>query len=378
MSKLFEHLCIRDITLKNRIVVAPMLSYAATDGLAGDWHVMHLGRFAAGGAGLVFMEATAIREDGKTSYRDVGIWDDVTAAPLARIADFVSSFGVAAGIQLNHSGRKRKNYLPWENPDDSPGYKDGELLGPSAISHPGGFPVPREASLAEITSLVEAYAIAARRARIAGFKVIELHGAHGYLLHQFLSPASNHRVDRYGGSLANRMRFFLEVAEAVRSEWPENLPFFARISAVDEMGWKIEDSVTLARALRKRGVDVIDCSSGGMGGNVLNAIAIPYGYQVPYAERIRSEAGVGTMAVGLIVHPDQAQEIIESGKADLIAIGREFLHNPNWPMDAAQKLGLAPGSPGVPDAYRFWLDKRASNNIEIEPSTWRPGRKRAS
>lgn len=370
---LFDPLQMHALRVKNRIVVAPMLTYAAHDGLVGDWHVMHLGRFAAGGAGLVIMEATAVEPVGRTTDRDTGLWADSFVEPLRRVASFVKSQGALAGIQLNHAGRKRKNLLPWETAAPGAPPPRMDLVGPSAIPHAAGFPLPREATTADIQHLIEAWGEAARRADAAGFDVLELHAAHGYQLHQFLSPFANRRCDGYGGSRLNRMRFVVEVVERVRQSWPTAKPLFVRLSCVDDVGWVIDDSVELARSLASRGVDVIDCSSGGLTSHVLEAAGVPYGYQVGYAERIRAQAKVMTMAVGLIVHADQANAIIREGRADLVALAREMLHNPNWPMDAAQKLGYLPGSVGVPRAYSHWLDKRAVNNPEIVLSTWRPG-----
>lgn len=375
---LFNPLAIRSVEFKNRIVVAPMLTYAACEGQVGDWHLMHLGRFAVGGAALVMMEATAVDAAGRTTEQDAGLWADDHVEPLERVASFVRAQGAVPGIQLNHAGRKVKNLLPWEaGPPASPPH-GRDMVAPSAIPHAPNSPVPRAASLADIDKLIEAWGAAAERAHRAGFDVLELHGAHGYLLHQFLSPVANRRRDRYGGSRAKRMRFALDVVERVRQSWPDSKPLFVRLSCTDGAGWEIEDSVELARALTARGVDVIDCSSGGITSHVLEARHIPYGYQVGYAERLRAEAAIVTMAVGLIVHAEQAEAILREGRADLVALAREFLHNPNWPMDTAQKLGLPPGSPGVPQAYSFWLDKRAVNNVEILPSTWQPGLRRGT
>lgn len=380
MPHLFQPLELRGLRLKNRIVLAPMLTYSATSGHLGDWHLMHLGKFAAGGVGLVFMESTKVEARGCTTVRDVGIWKDEFVPELSRLASFVRALGGVPGIQLSHSGRKARHSLPWEGRHPmhyAPGVDHGEpwdLIGPSAVPHMDGYPTPRAMSQADIVEVITAWGAAARRAREAGFEVIELHGAHGYLIHQFLSAAANRRRDRWGGSFANRIRFILEVVAAVRAEWPADKPLFTRISAVDELGWSIEDSVALARELKTAGVDVVDCSSGGIGSHTLDsAQPLTYGYQVKYAAHIRSEAGIRTMAVGLIIHADQAERIVASGEADLVALGRELLHNPNWPIDAAQKLGLAPSTPTIPPSYGYWLDKRAASDFGGRPSTWQAG-----
>jgi 2,4-dienoyl-CoA reductase-like NADH-dependent reductase (Old Yellow Enzyme family) len=259
--------------------------------------------------------------------------------------------------------------------DFCPGVDHGEeweLVGPSPIPHDKSYAVPRELTKADIAGLVEAWGQSARRALEAGFEVVEIHGAHGYLIHQFLSADANRRTDEYGGSLQNRMRFAVEVARRVRQAWPEDKPLFFRVSAVDETGWTIEDSVELAKALKSAGVDVIDCSSGGMAGQSVTETALAYGYQVEYSRRIRLGAEIGTMAVGLIIHADQAEAILQAGHADLIALGRELLHNPNWPLDAAQKLGIESPFAHIAPSYGYWLEKR-SRNATITPSTWQPG-----
>lgn len=377
---LFSPLDLRGVRLKNRIVLAPMLTYSARHGHVTDWHLVHLGKFATGGVGLVFMESTKVDPRGCTTSHDAGLWKDDFIAPLRRITDFIKAQGAVPGIQLSHSGRKARHSVPWEgrapltthaNVDDG---GDWELIGPSAIPHGEGYPAPRELSPGDIQELIEAWGAAARRAAQAGFEVVELHAAHGYLIHEFLSPAANRRTDGYGGSRSNRMRFAVEVVDEVRRHWSDDKPLFVRISAVDEKGWGLEDSVALARVLKDHGVDVIDCSSGGIGGHTLDAAQPPgYGYQVPYAERIRREADIAAMAVGLIVHADQAEGILADGKADLVALGRELLHNPNWSIDAAQKLGHAPSMPDIPRAYGYWLDKREASGFEGVPSTWRKG-----
>lgn len=337
---LFTPLTIRGVTFRNRIAVSPMCQYSSDDGFANDWHLVHLGSRAAGGAGLVITEATAVEPRGRISPRDLGIWKDDQIANLSRIAAFVKQQGAVPGMQIAHAGRKASTPAPWEGGAPiSPAQGGWQTVAPSAIPFRSGDPAPAEVSRAGIHSLVEAFAAAARRARTAGFEVIEIHGAHGYLVNEFLSPVSNHRTDDYGGSFDNRIRIALEISEAVRANWPEDLPLFMRISATDwaEGGWTLDDSVALALRLRDRGVDLIDCSSGG---NVLDAkIQLGPGYQVPFAERIRREAGVLTGAVGLITEARQAEEIVQAGRADLVLMAREFLRDPYWPLHAAAILG---------------------------------------
>ncbi|HYC46817.1 MAG TPA: NADH:flavin oxidoreductase/NADH oxidase [Burkholderiales bacterium] len=375
-SKLFSPLTIRGLTLRNRIVVSPMLTYSAVNGHASDWHLAHLAQFAAGGAGLVFMESTKIHPAGCSTPRDTGLWKDEFIPQMKRITALVKRNGAPIALQLGHSGRKARRSVPWEGRvpmAQCPGVDHGEtweLIGPSAIPHGEKYSTPREMTKDDIRAMADAWAQGARRANDAGFDVLEIHGAHGYLIHQFLSPHANKRTDEYGGSMENRMRFAIEVVRAVRKEWPEEKPLFFRVSAVDETGWSIEDSVTLAKALEANGVDVFDCSSGGMSdGATASEQAPPYGYQVPYARDIRAGAGIMTMAVGMIVHSDHAEEIVASGSADLVAIGREMLHNPHWPIDAAQKLGVEAPFSGIPNAYAYFLDKRAQNK-NVRPSTF--------
>ena len=380
-SLLFSPLQLRDLRLRNRIVVSPMLTYSAQQGFANDFHYVHYGKLAMGGAGLVFVESTKADPRGCTTPRDLGLWKDEFIPQLERIATSVKSFGAAIGLQLGHSGRKARNSVPWEGRKplaSHPGLDHGEeweLVGPSAIAQGNSYFMPRELTLSDIQDLIDTYGNATKRAERAGFDALEIHGAHGYLLHQFLSPAANHRTDRYGGSLANRMRFALDVVECVRGAWPSGKPLFYRISAVDEAGWSVEDSANFAKELHAKGVDVIDCSSGGMsGGSVVDPERPPgYGYQVPYAAGVRKLAQVNTMAVGHIIHADQAEKILRDGSADLVAIGREMLHNPNWPMDAAEKLGVDKPFAMVPAPYGYWLDKRAKAGFGGRPSTWQSG-----
>lgn len=379
--RLFQPLDIRGVTLRNRIVLAPMLTYCARNGHATDWHLAHLGKFAAGGVGLVFMESTKVDPRGCTTPNDLGLWKDAFIPALRRITDFVKSQGAAAGIQLGHSGRKARNALPWNGRAplaDAPGVDHGEaweLIGPSAVPASEQAAIPRAMTLADIQDQIAAWEAATTRAEQAGFDVLEIHCAHGYLLHQFLSAAANVRTDAYGGSLHNRMRFPLEVIAGVRSRWPADKPLFLRISAVDEAGWSIEDSIALATAARELGVDVVDCSSGGMTAtSITEAGPRPrLGYQVPYARSIRMKADVRTMAVGLIIHADQAEKILEDGAADLVALGRELLHNPNWTLDAAEKLGRDNAFGVLPPSYGYWLEKRARAGFARRTSTWLAG-----
>jgi len=341
---------IRDVTLRNRIVVSPMCQYSSRDGFANEWHVVHLGSRAVGGAGLILTEAAGVTADGRISSHDLGIYDDGHVETLSRIFAFVEEHGGVAGMQLAHAGRKASTARPWEGggpvaPADG-GWEP--IWAPSALAFREEWQVPRAMTTADIAGVVHAFASAAARVLAAGGKVIELHAAHGYLLHEFLSPLSNQRDDKYGGTFDNRVRLVGEVVDAVRAVWPERLPLFVRISSTDWMdgGWTVEDSVALARRLRERGVDVVDCSSGG---NVAQAkIPLGPGYQVPFAEQIRREAGVATAAVGLITDPHQAEEILQAGRADLIVVARQLLRDPYWPMHAAQALG---DPPPVPPQY---------------------------
>lgn len=377
---LFSPLKIRELTLKNRIVLAPMLTYSACHGAINDWHLVHLGKYAVGGVGLVFMESTKVDPRGCTTPNDPGLWKDEFIEPLQRLTAFIRQQGAAAGIQLGHSGRKARNSLPWEGRAPlayaggvEPG-EEWEIIGPSPIAHSAHASVPREMTQQDIDEQVQRWVDATQRAEKAGFDVLEIHAAHGYLLHQFLSPASNQRTDKYGGSLENRMRFPLDVVRAVRAAWPAHKPLFCRISATDESGGTLEDSVLFARELKACGVDVVDCSGGGLTSKPIVDMARPtYGYQVPYSERVRHDADIATMAVGLIIHADQAESILQNGQADLIALGRELLHNPHWALDAATKLGISNPYEAVPPNYGYWLSKRASSGFEKTVSTWQRG-----
>lgn len=338
---LLTPLRIRGVGIKNRIAVSPMCQYSSTEGMANDWHLVHLGSRAVGGAGLVFVEATAVTRDGRISPGDLGIWDDRHIEPLARIAQFVGSMGSVPGIQLAHAGRKASTAPPFEGGGSLKTPEKGawETVAPSAIPFAEGDPVPHSLTAAEIQDVIASFEDAAKRAIRAGFRTIEIHAAHGYLLHQFLSPLSNRRTDAYGGILENRLRLAVEVATRVRNVIPDNVPLFARVSATDwvDGGWDLEQTVALARLLRTAGVDLIDCSSGG---SVPRAVvpAAP-GYQVPFASAVRVKAGILTGAVGLITEVQQANDIITSGKADIVLMAREMLREPYW----ALKAGLAMG-----------------------------------
>ncbi|WP_188611356.1 NADH:flavin oxidoreductase/NADH oxidase [Chelatococcus reniformis] len=379
-SLLFSPFQLRGVTLRNRIVVPPMHQYSGENGLPTDWHMVNVGRFATGGAGLVIVESTKVERRGCGTLGDLGLWDDRFIEPLGRLARFIKSHGAAAGIQLGHTGRKARTRRPWENEGpldrvaEVADWDAWEVVGPSPIPYGDGWPVPRELTTAQVKEAVAAWGRAAGRADAAGFDVVELHGAHGYLIHQFLSPQANQRTDDYGGSEENRMRFALEVAEAVRNHWPAEKPLFMRLSIEDDAGWGPEQNVRLARRLKAKGVDVIDCTTGGITSAAPNFYRLnQYGYQVPFAERVRAEADVMTMAVGLIIHGDQAEAILRNGQADLIAVGREMLHNPNWPMDAAQKLGLDLSHEQIPVQAGYWLSKRARRGFGCNPSTWQVG-----
>jgi 2,4-dienoyl-CoA reductase-like NADH-dependent reductase (Old Yellow Enzyme family) len=341
---LFQPLTLRGLTLPNRLAVAPMCQYSVTDGLVGDYHLVHLGRFALGGFGLVVVEATGVTADGRISHGDVGLWSDEHIPGLARVADFVHSAGAAAGIQLGHAGAKASSRRPWDGggpvtPENArPGEDPWPTVSASAVPVGAGWPTPHPLTVDELGEIREAFVAATRRALTAGFDLVELHAAHGYLLHQFLSPLSNRRDDAYGGSPENRMRFPLEVAEAVRAAWPGEKPLFLRLSAVDGSGdgITIEDSVAFARALRIRGIDVVDVSGGGIGGGWAHPLG--YGYQVPYAARIRAEAQIATAAVGLIVEPKQAEEIVAAGRSDLVMLARQAQDDPNFAVHAFREL----------------------------------------
>jgi 2,4-dienoyl-CoA reductase-like NADH-dependent reductase (Old Yellow Enzyme family) len=337
---LFSPLTIRDVTFHNRIGVSPMCQYSCEDGVATDWHLVHLGSRAVGGAGLVMAEATAVQARGRISPADLGIWDDRHIVPLKRVVDVVKSSGAAAAIQLAHAGRKASTAPPWMG-GRAVGPADGgwAVVGPSAIAFDAHSPEPEALSIGAIADVVTAFAAAARRALNAGFDVVEIHAAHGYLIHQFLSPIANTRTDDYGGSYDNRTRLLKQVCAAVREQWPASKPLFVRVSATDwaEGGWRAEDTVALAHHLSRYGVDLVDCSSGG----IAPGIAIPAGpgFQVPYAQRIKDTLPMLTAAVGLITSPAQADQIIRTEQADMVLLAREMLRDPYWPLHAAKALG---------------------------------------
>lgn len=344
---LFEPLQIRDVVLRNRIVVSPMCQYSAEDGFANEWHMVHLGSRAVGGAGAVIVEATAVEPGGRISYGDTGIWSDAHAAAFAPIVAFMKKQGAAAGIQIAHAGRKASTDLPWLGgkaiaPDQPNGW---QVVAPSAIPFHEGDPAPSELSREEIEALVASFGAAAARALEAGFEILEIHAAHGYLLNEFLSPLTNKRTDAYGGPFENRIRMAREVTRAVRREWPERLPLWIRISATDwvEGGWDVEQSVELARVLKQEGVDLVDASSGGVAPHA--RIPVGPGYQTPLAERIRREAGILTGAVGMITEPQQAQAILDQGQADVVMLARELLRDPYWPLHAAKALDVEGKTP---------------------------------
>ena len=339
--RLFEPFSIGDVALRNRIAVSPMCEYSATDGMPNDWHLVHLGSRAVGGAGLVFTEATAVSPDGRISPADTGLWNDAQQAAWARIAAFIAAQGAVPGIQLAHAGRKGSTEAPWRGGKAVPsGQGAWTPVAPSPVAFSSDYPMPQALDAAGIGKVVADFAAAAIRSRAAGFRVIEVHAAHGYLLHEFLSPLSNRRQDAYGGTLENRARLLREVIAAVRATWPKPAPLVVRVSATDwvEGGWDIDECVGLCRWLREDGVDLIDCSSGG---NVPDAkIPVAPGYQVPFAARIRQEAGIATGAVGLITDARQAEGILERGDADLVFIARELLRDPYFPRRAAAELGV--------------------------------------
>ena len=354
MALLFEPITLRDLTIRNRAWLAPMCQYSVVerDGVPTDWHLVHLGARAAGGFGLLLTEATAVRPEGRISPQDTGLWNDAQAAAWRRVVDFVHTQDAAIGVQLAHAGRKGSTYrwFPDEPSGTVPAREGGwTALGPSAEPFPG-YAAPRAMSGNDIVATVAAFADAARRADEAGFDVVEVHAAHGYLLHEFLSPLSNFRTDAYGGDFQGRTRLLLEVVDAVRAVWPTGKPLFVRISATDwtEGGWTQQDSVRLAVLLRGRGVDLVDTSTGG---NVSASIPVGPGYQVPFARAIREGAGIATGAVGLITSPQQAEELLATGAADVVLLGRTGLREPTWPLRAAADLGLGWREAPYPAAY---------------------------
>lgn len=377
---IFQPLKIRNTVLPNRIVVSPLCMYSAIDGIAQPWHFAHLSTFARGQAGLVFTEATAVEARGRITPQCLGIWTDEQADALTPVTAFIDSMGCIPGIQLAHAGRKASTRAPFVKAGGSPitssnateGETPWSTVAPSALPVAEAWPEPQALNSIGLQQVKQAFVEAARRALQAGFKVIELHMAHGYLLHSFLSPLGNQREDQYGGNLENRMRFPLEVTEAVREVWPETLPLFVRISAIDgrENGWSLDDSVAFSRKLNEAGVDVVDCSSGGIGGAprfrsddagkpLTRESAREPGFQVPFSRRIKAETDIKTMAVGVIVDPHQAEEILQSGGADLVALGREIMYDPFWPLHAAEALEADVDFKMWPKQYAWAVDRRA-------------------
>lgn len=363
MPTLFSELTLRGIKLPNRVVVSPMCQYSSQDGFADDWHFVHLASRAVGGAGLVFTEAAAVTADGRITPQDLGIWKDEHIPELARAVQFIESQGSVAGIQLAHAGRKASTVRPWSGNGEIPESEGGWTpVGPSAIRFADNYPLPTQLTIDEIHAVTESFIAAAHRALKAGFRVAEIHAAHGYLIHEFLSPLSNKRTDDYGGSLENRARLLYEIAIALRKAWPEDYPLFVRMSCSEwvEGGFDIDDAVLVAAYLKSLGVDLIDCSSGG---NASHArIPAGPGYQTPFATRIRRETGVMTGAVGMITSPVQADQIIRTEDADLVFLARELLRDPYWPMRAARELGqtmswpaqyLRSGPPNSPERTKF-------------------------
>jgi 2,4-dienoyl-CoA reductase-like NADH-dependent reductase (Old Yellow Enzyme family) len=340
MPHLFDPITLRGLTFAHRVFVSPMCQYSSVDGFVNQWHAVHLGSRAVGGAALVFTEATAVSADGRISPQDLGIYDAAHVEGLATVVRGIHAHACRAGMQLAHAGRKASTTPPWQGSNAVPVEAGGwQPIGPTAEPFSPTYPAPRPMTAADIHSVVEAFGRAAERALEAAFDVLEIHAAHGYLIHEFLSPLINTRTDRYGGSYDHRVRLCLEVVDAVRAVWPERSPLFVRISATDwkEGGWDLEQSVELARRLRGHGVDLVDCSSGGAVADAM--VPLAPGYQVPFADRIRRDAGVPTGAVGLITDPAQANEIITSGRADVVLLARELLRDPYWPLRAARELG---------------------------------------
>ncbi len=368
MTKLFTPYRLRDITFKNRIAVSPMSQYRAKGGYANDWHLVHLGRFAMGGAAIVYAEATAIEADARRTHGDLGIWKDGQIEKLKQITSFIEQEGAVPAIQLSHAGRKASERRPWhgETPvDDEDVTERGEApwqaIGPSAIPYADGWPTPLEMSEDDIQRVITSFGQAARRSLEAGFKMIEVYAAHGFLVHQFLSPIANQRTDGWGGSAENRRRFAVEVAKSIRTHWPEKYPLAFRLSATDWLdgGVEVEDTVETAKALKAAGVDIIDCSTGGIGGKDRpRRMVIEQGFQVPFAEQIRKEADMPTMAVGFLWDAKACDDLVSNGQADMVALARELLDDPNWPLHAAAKLEADENHAAWPIESGWWLMKR--------------------
>lgn len=364
VTRLFEPITLRGLTIPNRVWLAPMCQYSAVDGVPDDWHLVHLGARAAGGFGLVLTEATAVAPDGRISLQDTGLWNEEQTVAWRRVVDFVHARGARIGVQLQHAGRKASVYRPWSPDQGSVAVADGGWVtsGPSASAHPG-LAAPVALSREDVAAIPGLFAAAARRAHAAGFDVVELHAAHGYLLHQFLSPLANERTDEYGGTLENRARLLVETAEAVRAIWPEDLPLFVRVSATDwqEGGLAVDDVAAVAKSLVAYGVDLVDVSSGGV---APASIPLGPGYQVPLARRVREEAGLPVSAVGLITSPQQAEQVLVEGSADAVMIAREALRDPHWPLRAARELGVAVGTSRAPADGPAWQP-------QYERAAWR-------
>ena len=369
---LFAPFDLKGIKIPNRVVISPMCQYSANDGFLDTWHKIHLGRFVMGGAGIVFTEATAVNKSGRITHGCPGLWSDSQVAGHAAITSFARSHGSIPALQLAHAGRKAGMQRPWHGnnvlteADFARGDMPWPIFGPSPLPVDRGWPVPSEMTKADINNICNDFASSAKRALQAGYEIVEVHGAHGYLLHSFLSPLSNQRSDAYGGSLKKRMRLPLEVTEAVRAAWPENRPLFFRISAVDGTlkGWQLADTICLAKELKGLGVDVIDCSSGGISGSATagKSQKIQPGFQVPYAAEVREKVKIPTMSVGLITHPIQAELILQNKSSDLVAIGREALANPNWPLHARETLCEIEKFDHWPKQSGWWLKRREKSS----------------
>ena len=364
---LFTPIELRGVTARNRVVVSPMCQYSSEEGGPTDYHLVHLGKFAMGGAGIVFCEETSVEERGRKSYHCAGIYDDAHVPQYRRINEFIRSQGAIPAIQIGHSGRKGSGCSPWEgyrpltDADAKLGNPPWTIVSSSALPASDTAPVPHALERSEIRDVVDHWRVAALRALDAGYDIIEVHAAHGYLIHQFLSPLANLRTDAYGGDLAGRMRLCLEIVEAVRAVWPADRPVFMRVSAVDGLNsrWSVEDTVELVRAAQERGIDAVTTSSGGIhGAGTATLVPRQPGYHVPYAERVRRETGMKTIAVGLITEPNHAEQILREGQADMIALARELLWNPNWPVHAARALGLPNYLDLLPLGYAWWLKRR--------------------
>jgi 2,4-dienoyl-CoA reductase-like NADH-dependent reductase (Old Yellow Enzyme family) len=363
---LFTPIQLNGVIARNRVVVSPMCQYDSDQGGPTDWHLVHLGQFAIGGAGIIFCEETSVEERGRKTYGCSGIYRESQIPAHRRVNDFLRSHGAVPAIQIGHAGREASGCPPWQGyrklsaEDAEHGQPPWETVGPSRVSAKPEIPLPRALSISEIKELIAAWREAALRSAEAGYDILEIHAAHGYLIHQFLSPVANQRDDAYGGDLQGRMRLCLEIIEAVRSAWPADKPLFLRVSAVDGTGqWTLDDTVTLAQEAKARGVNVVTTSSGGIsGGGVAAVVPRVPGYQVPFAERVRREAGVMTLAVGLITEAHQAEAILQNGQADMVALAREMLWNPRWAVTAAKELGVPDHLELLPHLYSWWLKRR--------------------